>query len=52
MIQENANTEEAGAVLMWQMKQVACGSVLWSKKKKIQVTGLQVTDHLCESKLG
>lgn len=37
MIQENANTEEAGTVLMWQIHEadqvVAGASILWSKKK-------------------
>lgn len=38
MIEENANTKEAGTVLMWQINEadqvVAGRSELWSKKKK------------------
>lgn len=54
MIQENANTEEAGTVLMWQIKEadqvVAGRSVLWSKKNSSD----RATSHgsPCESKLG
>lgn len=43
MIQENANIEEAGTVLMWQIYEadqvVAGGSVLWSKNKTFKRLG-------------